>query len=66
MTNEQAKQVFKPILIALCIVGVFSLTACINSTVSINQIKQRGVICHTQEYTPETAANDIRLCRMGL
>lgn len=66
MTNEQAKHVFKPILIALAIVGSFSLAACINPSVNVTQIKQRGIICNHQDYNPETAANDIKLCRMGL
>ena len=66
MNNEQAKQLFKPGLIALTLVGAFSLTACINSEVNINQIKQRGVLCNLQDYNPETASDDIRLCRLGL
>ncbi|HAS0712554.1 TPA: hypothetical protein JF854_001493 [Enterobacter hormaechei subsp. steigerwaltii] len=66
MSNEQAKSVFKPVLIALMIVGAFSLTACINSTVSINQVKTRYVVCNTQDYNPATASEDIKLCRLGL
>ncbi|RTP15593.1 hypothetical protein EKN51_11250 [Enterobacter hormaechei] len=63
---SKTKQFLRPVLIALAIVGAFSLTACINSTVSINQIKQTGVLCNTQDYNPATASEDIKLCRMGL
>lgn len=63
---SKTQQFLRPVLIALAIVGALSLTACINSTVSINQVKTRYVVCNTQDYNPATASEDIKLCRLGL
>ena len=52
---SKTQQFLRPVLIALAIVGAFSLTACINSTVSINQVKTRYVVSNTQHYNPATA-----------
>lgn len=64
MTNEHMKQVLKPVLIALMIVGAFSLTACINSTFTTEQAKHRDYTCAIQDYDPVTAQQDIQLCRL--
>ncbi len=63
MNNEQAKQLFKPIIMALTIVGAFSLIGCINSNINVETFKQQGVICNLTEYNPETAKLDIDSCR---
>ncbi|MGS7257719.1 hypothetical protein [Enterobacter hormaechei] len=61
---SKTEQVLKPVLIALAIVGAFSLTACINSTFTIEQAKQRDTVCALQDYNPMTAQQDIQLCRL--
>lgn len=67
MTDEQAKQVFKPIILALTVVGVLftasCVNSCVNSSVNIETIMNRDIICATQEYNPETAKLDIDVCR---
>ncbi|EHS1736046.1 hypothetical protein KVY46_002884 [Escherichia coli] len=66
MTNEQAKQVFKPVLIALTIVGAFLLMAIgsmLKTEVTIDAIVKRDIICANQEYNPQTAKLDIDVCR---
>ncbi|EJA4827468.1 hypothetical protein ND363_001626 [Escherichia coli] len=63
MTDKQAKQVFKPILLALTVVGVLFTASCVNSSVNIETIMNRDIICATQEYNPETAKLDIDVCR---
>ncbi|BEC01768.1 TPA: hypothetical protein L0X66_001789 [Citrobacter freundii] len=63
MTDEQAKQVFKPILIALTVVGVFFTASCVNSTITIDASMKRDIICANQEYDPQTAKLDMDVCR---
>lgn len=63
---SKAKQVFKPVLIALMIVGAFlliSIGSMLKSEVTMDSIMKRDIICANKDYNPETAKQDIDICR---